>query len=197
MTDPTYEERRSHKALILGVLLVMAFIAGMVLVVSAPANRLLGDSVYGVRSAFHGLMAGVLMITMTVGFYQGFRLWAGERVNTGELEIGSVLNAAVCFLTILFGNWLYIPYRAKGGPRTYFLDTNPDIHKIFFEFKEFTALFTLPLAVGAAYLICRYGRRVESDRVLRECAAILLVMAFFYFLVAFGLGAAVTKLKPV
>ncbi|MBI4431934.1 MAG: hypothetical protein HY592_00415 [Candidatus Omnitrophica bacterium] len=197
MPSSGFIERRSNKILILGVLLVLSQIAAIMLLTSAPAEALLGETIYGLRSAFHGLLAGVLMVTMTIGLFQAFRLWTGESVSIGDLETGSVLNAAICFVTIVLGNWLYIPYRAKGGPRTYFLENSPEVHKIFFEFKEFTALFTLPLAVAAAFIICLYGNRIQSNRILRETTALLLLLAFFYFLVAFGLGAAVTKLKPV
>jgi len=175
----------------------MTAVAGAILILSAPAEELLGESAYRFRSAFHGLFAGIFMITATVGVYQAFRLWVGTAFNVREMEVGSVLNAAVCFLTILFGNWIYIPYRAPGGPRAHFLQTSAGVHEVFFEFKEFTALFTLPLAVAAAFLICRYaGRLAESER-LREAAALLLILTFFYFAVPFGLGAAVTKLMSV
>ena len=39
--------------------------------------------------------------------------------------------------------------------RSYFVKSMPEVHKIFFEFKEFGALFTLPLAVGAAFILWR------------------------------------------
>lgn len=118
-------------------------------------------------------------------------------MNIRTLEIGSLVNAIVCFLTIVFGNWLYIPYRAQGGPRSYFLETAPEIHKIFFEFKEFTALLTLPLVVAATFIIFYYGERLTEKRQVREMVTLVLVLAFFYFAIAFGLGAAVTKLKAV
>lgn len=190
-------EERTSQAVILGILAVMAAVAAGILWVSSPTSQLLGESAYAVRGAFHGLFAGVFMITVTIGLYQAFRLWSGTPLHIRELEIGSVVNAAACFLTILFGNWIYVPYRAPGGPQFHFLETAPEIHKIFFEFKEFTALFTLPLAVAAAYLICRYAERLHTDKNLREMTALLLVLTFFYFVVAFGLGAAITKLKSV
>ena len=197
MKNREFGEEKSSKDLIIGILLALATVAGVIFILSAPAEELLGESAYRFRSAFHGLFAGVFMITATIGVYQAFRLWIGTTINTREMEVGSVLNAAVCFLTILFGNWIYIPYRAPGGPRTHFLETSAGVHEIFFEFKEFTALFTLPLAVAAAFLICRYaGRLAESER-LREAVALLLVLTFFYFVVPFGLGAAVTKLMSV
>lgn len=188
---------RSSKAAVIGALIVMSIIATGILLVSAPADRLLGENVYGIRSAFHGLFAGILMVTMTIGLYQAFRLWVGTEIHIRELEIGSIVNSMACFITIVFGNWIYIPYRAPGGPRSYFIETVPEIHKIFFEFKEFTALFTLPLAVTAAYIVCRYGNRLATNKQLRELTALLLILAFFYFTIAFGLGAAITKLKSV
>lgn len=191
------EEEKSNRAVIVNILLVMGVVAGGILFVSAPLEKLMGESAYSVRSAFHGLFAGIFMITVTIGLYQAIRLWSGTPFNIRELEIGSMVNAVACFLTILFGNWVYIPYRAPGGPRFHFLEQAPEIHKIFFEFKEFAALFTLPLAVAAAYLICRYGGHLSQNRILRETAALLLVLTFFYFVIAFGLGAAITKLKSV
>ena len=188
---------KSSRTLIMDSLMVMVVIAAAILWVSSPAQTLLGESAYSVRSAFHGLFAGIFMITATIGLYQALRLWAGIPLNIRELELGSLVNAFTCFLTIILGNWIYIPYRAAGGPRAHFLATSPEIHKIFFEFKEFTALFTLPLAVTASYLICRYGERMKTNQNLRETAALLLVLNFFYFVVAFGLGAAITKLKSV
>lgn len=190
-------EEKTDKAIVISTLIAISVLAGGILLLSAPASQLLGQSEYSIRSAFHGLLAGIFMVTVTIGVYQAFRLWSGVQINMRELELGCVVNTAACFLTILFGNWLYIPYRAQGGPRSHFLETVPEIHKIFFEFKEFTALFTLPLLVAATYIIWRYGDRLNSNPRLRATVALLLTLGFFYFVVAFGLGAAITKLKSV
>src|SRR5919106_1761162 len=107
-----------------------------------------------------------------------------------------VVVATFSFLAIVFGNWLYIYYRAKDpdSPRSYFMATVPEVHKIFFEFKEFAALYTLPLTVCAAFILWRYGRQVMEQAWLRYTVAVLIGLSFFYLVVAFGLGAAVTKL---
>ena len=191
------KEEKSSKATIIGILFVMTLVGAGIFFVSSPTKQLLGEGAYSIRGAFHGLFAGILMVTMTIGLFQGFRLWKGSFVNVRELETGSIVNAVICFFTIVLGNWVYIPYRASGGPRSHFLETAPEIHKIFFEFKEFTALFTLPLVVATAYIICQYGERLNLDRRLREMVSLLLILAFFYFVGAFGLGAAITKLKSV
>lgn len=179
------------------VMVLMAAVAGSILLITAPASHLLGGSEYAIRSAFHGLMAGILMVTITIGLYQACRLWIGADINVKEFQVGSLINSIICFFAILFGNWLYIPYRDQEGPRFHFLKTQPEIHKIFFEFKEFTALFTLPLLVAATYIIWNYGDRLERNRDLRIAVSLLLILGFFYFVIAFGLGAAITKLKAV
>lgn len=137
------------------------------------------------------------MVTATIGLFQGYRLLTGTIRHSAQLEFGGVVNVFLAFLTILFGNRIYIYYRAAQGPRTYFLENAPEIHKIFFEFKEFAALFTLPLAVAAAYLFLTYRDQLLRSKNLRILAAILLALTFFYFLVAFGLGAAITKLRAI
>lgn len=191
------DPERSAKFIVVEVLGVMGIIALFILLVTAPVESLLGESVYGIRSAFHGLFAGILMVTMTIGLYQAFRLWNGTQINAKELGLGSLINSIACYFTIVFGNWIYIPYRAKEGPRSHFLEVAPEIHKIFFEFKEFVALFTLPLVVAATYIIFKYADRLNQHKQVRVMVALLLVLAFFYFVIAFGLGAAITKLKSV
>jgi len=85
---------------------------------------------------------------------------------------------------------------ASSHMRSYFVKNMPEVHKIFFEFKEFGALFTLPLAVCAAFILWRYGVQTLERPWLRYSVAVLMGLAFFYLVVAFGLGAAVTKLRP-
>jgi hypothetical protein len=176
-------------------LAVLAVVGGFLFLIQAPVQTLLGDSAWAAVSGLHGLAAGVFMIGTTVGVYQAYRLYRGSALNIGEMQIGSTVTAATALITIMFGNWIYIAYRAKEGPRTYFLENAPAIHEIFFEFKEFIALFTLPIAVGVAFVIWYYGDQLRLRPALRNLLAVALVLVFFYFAVAFGLGAAITKLR--
>lgn len=180
------------------VLLAIFFAALVVLTLyTAPLSTLLGESQYALEGALHGVAAGLFMVTATIGLFQAYRLMTGTIQHSAQLEFGSVVNALLAFLTILFGNRIYIFYRASAGPRTHFLENSPEVHKIFFEFKEFAALFTLPLAVAAAYLFLTYRDQLLRAKGLRTLAASLLVLTFLYFLVAFGLGAAITKLRSI
>jgi len=195
--DRRDEKMKTSTVLIVYVLALLAAVAVSIVFLSAPLSHLLGGSEYAIRGAMHGLLAGIMMVAVTIGLYQAARLWIGSEIHVKELQIGSVINSTVCFFTILFGNWLYIPYRAEQGPRAFFLKITPEIHKIFFEFKEFVALFTFPLLVAATYIIWTYGDRLQENKALRISVSLLLLLGFFYFLVAFGLGAAITKLKAV
>jgi len=179
------------------IVLVLGLIGLMIVLMTAPAQGLLGGSAEAIRGALHGTAAGLFMVTATIGLFQGYRLFAGQARSVAELQVGSVVNAALALFTIVLGNWVYIPYRASGGPRSYFLEHAPEIHKVFFEFKEFAALFTLPLTVAAAFILIFYGASAVRRKDLSTLVAVLLALVFFYFLVAFGLGAAVTKLKSV
>ncbi len=196
MTDPRLTEPVSARSLWI-VIVVLGLIGLTTVLLTAPANTLMGPGAWAIRGALHGTCAGLFMVTSTIGLFQAYRIFAGKVWNLAELQIGSVINAAMALLTIISGNWIYIPYRTSGGPRSHFLEVAPEIHQVFFEFKEFAALFSFPLAVVAAYLLVRYGGELYERRGLSTVIAALLVLVFFYFVVTFGLGAAITKLKSV
>ena len=196
MAERSPEE--SAPAVVLWVVMsVLGLIGLTVVLLTAPASTLLGPGSYAIRGALHGMCAGLMMVTATIGLFQAYRIFSGKAWNIAELQIGSVVNASLALLTIVSGNWIYIPYRASEGPRTHFLQTAPEVHRVFFEFKEFAALFTFPLAVVAAYLLVRYGDQLYRHKGLSTIISVLLMLVFFYFVVTFGLGAAVTKLKSV
>jgi len=190
-------EAREPLAPIVVVVAGLALTGLVVVWATAPLAALLGASRYALEGALHGVAAGLFMVTATIGLFQGYRLLTGTIQHTAQLEFGATVNAFLAFLTILFGNRIYIFYRAPEGPRSYFLEHAPAIHKIFFEFKEFAALFTLPLAAATACLFLVYRGQVLRSRGLRALAALLLALAFFYLLVAFVLGAAITKLRSI
>jgi hypothetical protein len=77
------------------------------------------------------------------------------------------------------------------------LENSPEIHEIFFEFKEFIALFPLPLAVATTYIIWRYGDRLIEDKSLRSWVGIVIAVAWGGLMIAYVLGAGITKLRSV
>ena len=189
--------KRSDRRVMVALLGAMALFAVVVVLISAPAAELRGTGDYDLRSAFHGVLAGILMVMLTIGLYAAFQLWTGIQVQIRELSLGSLISSALCFLTLVSGNWLLIPYNAEEGPKRLFLNVSPAVDLVFFKFKTLTALFTFPLIVAAAYIIWLYKDKLNASESLRTSVAVALVLAFFYFVVTFGLGAAVTKLMPV
>jgi hypothetical protein len=194
---PYVEER--HEASTASLVLVVALLIGTALVfvlATAPFAALIGPGPGALAAAFHGLAAFLYLFVGTIGLYLAWRLMTGRIRAFADLQLLATVSATLSFLAIAFGNWLYIAYRGKEGPRSYFKATMPVVHGIFFEFKEFMALFTLPLTVVAAFVLWYYGANVLERRWMRYTVSIVLALSFFYLVVAFGLGAAVTKLRP-
>src|SRR5262245_47895211 len=152
---------------VVAVMLVLSALGFTAL--TAPVAKLLGPGGGAVPAAFHGLAAFLYLFVGTIGLYLGWRLVTGRIRAFAELQLLATVSAAFSLIAIVFGNWLYIYYRAKSSasPRSYFMTNAPDVHKIFFEFKEFGALFTLPLTVTAARVLWRYGAQVMARAVLR------------------------------
>ena len=199
MTVPFLDRlRRMEPSLATLLIVTLGAIAaiGLFFALTAPPSVLLGDSSWAVISAFHGLGATTFLLAATIATYLAWRLYIGEIKAFKDLKWLAAFSTVMSVVTIAFGNWIYIGYRAPGGPRAFFLANMPAIHAVFFEFKEFIALFTLPLTVAAAFILWYYGAQVLDRKWMRYTVAVLLTLAFFYLVVAFGLGAAVTKLRP-
>lgn len=192
-----HEKREASTASLVAVVVVLIGSALGFTLATAPITKLLGAGAGAVPAAFHGLAAFLYLFVGTIGLYLGWRLITGRIRAFADLQLLATVAATFSLIAIGFGNWLYIYYRAKtpDSPRSYFLKTMPEVHRIFFEFKEFTALYTLPLTLCAAFILWRYGTQVLERPWLRYTVAVLLGLSFFYLVVAFGLGAAVTKLK--
>jgi hypothetical protein len=180
--------------LVAGVTLV---IVAFIIVITAPFTALLSTSSYTPVAAFHGLVATVMFVVTPIGLYLGYQLFQGQLANLRTLKLLSVVTATISFITIVFGNWTLIGYRVKDGAREWLQANNPAVHGTFFEFKEYLALFTLPLAVLAAYLLYRYADSLEENRLLRGTIAVILALTFLYFAVTFALGASIARVRAV
>lgn len=181
------------------LLLTLGAIAviGLFFALTAPSDVLLGDSSWAVISVFHGLGATAFLLAATIATYLAWRLYIGEIRAFKDLKWLAAFSTFMSAVTIAFGNWIYIGYRAPGGPRTFFLANMPEIHAVFFEFKEFIALFTLPMMAVATFILWRYGEGIVKDKELRAVASIPVLLGWVYLLVAYVLGAAITKLAGV
>lgn len=105
---------------LVGIVVVLGLVGLTMTWLTAPLEHLLGESAYRVESALHGVMAGVLMVAVVIGLFQGVRLLAGQVPSLLELQLGSTVTAMLSLVTILYGNRIYIPYRAAGGAEDLF-----------------------------------------------------------------------------
>ena len=192
---PTIEDPSPKTTLVTWVAVTL-FLA-LIVATTAPFFEFLGDSAYALVSTIHGLLATLGVLVGTITAYLGWRLFIGKLRAFSDLKLLSIVSALVSAGTIFFGNWIYIGYRASGGPRAYFLTNNPDIHNVFFEFKEFIALFTLPVAVSVAFIMWRYDRQVLDERGLRSWLGLAFAIGWAALMIAFLLGAAITKVRSV
>jgi len=197
-THDTRDMREASTGSLIAVVVIMIASALAFTLMTAPFEKLLGAGGGALAAAIHGMLAFLYLFVGTIGLYLGWRLLTGHIRAFADLQLLSVVAATFSLLAICFGNWLYIYYRMPipESPRSYFVKNMPPVHAVFFEFKELGALFTLPLAVAAAFILWRYGVQVVERKWLRYSVGVLMGLAFFYLVVAFGLGAAVTKLRP-
>ena len=195
--EPHDTGEASTRSLVTVIVLMLGSALGFTLL-TAPMTRLLGASAGAVPAAFHAVVAFLYLFVATIGLYLGWRLLTGRISAFADLQLLAVMMATLSLLAIVFGNWLSIVYRATdaGSARSYFMASAPEIDTIFFEFKAFAALCTLPLSVVAAFILCRYGSQAMQQKWLRYTLGVVIGLSFFYLVVAFGLGAAITRLRP-
>ncbi len=176
---------------------IMVLIAEFIVARTAPIELLVENTQWSAIGTMHGIAGGAIFLTSAVTLYLSYRLLIGEISSFEDLKIISVATAVAVFITILLGNWIYIGYRAPGMVQEYFIETQPVLHKMFFEFKEIIALFTFPLAVAAAFILFRYEDDLIHRPWLRTMVFLLVALMFAFFIITFGLGALITRIKPV
>ena len=189
-------ENRSVYVTIAAYLVVLLLLA-LIVFISAPFGDFLGTDQFAFASGVHGLLATLGLIVGSVSLYLGWRLFIGKIKAFADLKILLLLSTLAVFGTIIFGNWIYIAYRAPGGVRAYLLQNYPEIHNVFFEFKEFIALFTFPLFLAATYVVWRYSNHLINNKPLRTWTFVVISIAWIALMIAFILGAAITKIKSV
>jgi hypothetical protein len=183
--------------ILIAIASVMILVAEFIVARTAPLELLVETTQWSVIGTMHGIAGGTVFLTSSISLYLGYRLLVGQVESFKDLQVVTSATAVTTFLTILLGNWIYIGYRAPGMVQDYFLQTQPVLHMMFFEFKEVIALFTFPLAAAAAFILIRYGDEMVHRPWLRTMVFLLVALVFAFFLITFGLGALITKIKPV
>jgi hypothetical protein len=197
MAETTGKEKNSLKNVVIAGWVILTVFLGFVLGFSAPWEDLMGESPFASLATIHGIFATLGVIIGSATGYLGWRLLLGHLKAYRDLRILATVSSILAFLAIVTGNWIYIAYRGAGGPREFFKANFPEIHEIFFEFKEFVALFPLPIAVAATFILWKYKDSLPMDEKLRNAVGVMIAVAWTVLMIAFVLGAAITKLMSV
>ena len=197
MSKITTDEKRLLKTAVIAAWITLTVFLAFVLGLSAPWEKLMGHGSFASVATTHGIFATLGVIIGSATGYLGWRLLLGHLKAYRDLRILATISSVLAFLAIITGNWIYIAYRGPGGPREFFVNNFPEIHETFFEFKEFIALFTLPIAVAVTFILWKYKDSLHLDESLRNAVGILIAVGWTVLMIAFVLGAAITKLMGV
>ncbi len=197
MAETTSKEKRSLKNTVIAGWVILTVFLGFVLGFSAPWEDLMGESQFASIATIHGMIATLGVIVGSATGYLGWRLLLGHLKAYRDLRILATISAVLAVLAAVSGNMIYIAYRGEGGPREFFKGNFPEIHEIFFEFKEFIGLFPLPIAVAATFILWKYRDSLPVDENIRNAVGVMIAVAWTVLMIVFVLGAAITKLMPV
>ncbi|MGL5082270.1 MAG: hypothetical protein ACRC8A_12365 [Microcoleaceae cyanobacterium] len=145
----------------------------------------------------HGSASLIAMVVMAYGGHLAFPLLRGSAKILPHMRVLTCWSAVLSFLAIASGNLAYMRYRASldfGGARAWLKDNSPLTQYVLMEYHEFTVLFTLPLAVGCAWVLWRYGDSILEKRnrpvLTATCFALIAMMLFSIGGMVSGLGVA-------
>jgi len=145
---------------------------------------------------------GVLGIIFIVAFAAVAEiLWDATPRRIGRLRFLMGVTVASVVLHVSIGTYVYQFYRAAvpTSPRSIILASNlPWLHTILMEYKEFVGGFVPILTIAALYGVFYYSKReLAEKRGVRLGILGILTAAFAFALIAFAMGALITKYAPL
>ena len=159
-------------------------------IASLSPLELWGD-LHGAVAMFALILFGTT-ITLTVSL---------GKFDTAVRWLKSMLALLLADLVVLdlLGLFIYIPYRASGGPRTFLLssETTAWLHQVVFEHKEFLAFAPPVLVLVATILAFLYGKSLPKETTARKAILFSLVAALVLVLVVASEAVLVTKTAPL
>ncbi|NBI29956.1 hypothetical protein [Chengkuizengella marina] len=164
-----------------------------------PILHWVDDSQYKWLSIFHGVGATLTVLASCYMLHLIYPLLRGKAGTVKRLKFILWLVNILTLASIITANWLYIGYRAPDGARQWFIYHHPSIHLILMEYKEFVALFPLPLGIGALWILHRFGKQMEqsTNTTISSVIAILLTLMWVCLIIGFVFGLAMVKIKGV
>lgn len=162
-----------------------------------PLFNLMGISSFPLQSVLHGLGATMTVMVSCYSLHLIYPLLQGKEGSAKKLERILWITNLLVLATIVSANWLYIGYRAPDGVQQWLLYHLPMGHAVFMEFKEFVALFPLPLGVAAAWILRRFREQLSENRGIASVIGILVTLMWICLMIGFVLGIGLAKLRMV
>ncbi|MEK6967472.1 MAG: hypothetical protein AABX51_02470 [Nanoarchaeota archaeon] len=150
-----------------------------------------------ITAIVHGFLGTVFLMAFAGAFAE-----LVEITNSGikRLKIGVTLMAASIIITALLGDLVYTVYRApvpESARSVILAGPTPWVHTVLMELKEHIAHFVPLLLIAVAFMVFYYDKDLLEKKELRYLTTALLVFAMLITLLVFGLGAYITKVKPI
>jgi hypothetical protein len=150
----------------------------------------------------HGFAAMLATIVTIYAGHLAFPLLRGSAKVLPQIRPLMFWSSIVTFLSIASGNLGYMRYRAAGdfgGARAWLKDNSPLTQYVFMEYHEFSVLFTLPLAVGSAWILWHYGDKIldKANRPVLAGVSIAIMAMMFYAMGGFVTGLAIAKVHAL
>ena len=133
----------------------------------------------------HGLASMFALVVIVYTGHLAFPLLRGAGKILPQMRTLAFWSSVLSFLAIASGNLAYMRYRAGiefGGARAWLKENSPLTQYVLMEYHEFSVLFTLPLAVGSAWVLWRYGGTIleKQNRVVLTATCLALVAMMFF-----------------
>ncbi len=161
-----------------------------------PVFHLLGVSSYKLAGFLHGIGATLTVILSCRVLHLLYPLMRGQDGAAKKLSLALWLTNFLVLLTIVFGNWLYIGYRAPDSTQQYLIYNIPVLHTVVMEFKEFVSLFPLPLGIAAGVLLHRFRSNLHESGVA-SVVAMLVTLFWICLLIGMVTGWGLSKMRMV
>ncbi|MGK7954395.1 MAG: hypothetical protein AB4063_03900 [Crocosphaera sp.] len=150
----------------------------------------------------HGLASMFALVVIIYTGHLAFPLLRGAGKILPQMRTLAFWSSVLSFLAIASGNLAYMRYRAGiefGGARAWLKENSPLTQYVLMEYHEFTVLFTLPLAVGSAWVLWRYGGSIleKQNRVVLTATCLALIAMMFFAMGGLVSGLGVAKIRAL
>ncbi|MGK7941376.1 MAG: hypothetical protein AB4062_14760 [Crocosphaera sp.] len=150
----------------------------------------------------HGFASMLALVVIIYTGHLAFPLLRGSGKILPQMRTLAFWSSVLSFLAIASGNLAYMRYRAGiefGGARAWLKEHSPLTQYVLMEYHEFSVLFTLPLAVGSAWVLWRYGGSIleKQNRVVLTATCLALIAMMFFAMGGLVSGLGVAKIRAL